>query len=162
MVSASEGEHPRVTRSPAMNTTIAAAASNLFRLDRKGVIRFCTGQRARAAEIQSVEVNIRRNTGSSFPLWMGWLVAGLIVNGTMGASNNGRDYDALQGLLCGAGLFGGPVAILIYRNRKGVFLDVEGSGSRIASIEIGNYNPAVEAKAFALADELIELAEDNA
>ena len=93
---------------------------------------------------------------------MGWLVAGLIVNGTMCASYNGKDYNALQGLLCGAGLFGGPVAILIYRNRKGVFLDVEGSGSRIASIEVGSNNPAVEARAFALADELIELAEDNA
>lgn len=145
-----------------MNTTIAAAASSLFRLDRRGVIRFCTGQRARAAEIQSVEVNIRRNTGSSLPLWIGWLVAGLIVNGAMGASNNGKDYNALQGLLCSAGLFGGPVAIMLYRNRKGVFLDVEGSGSRITSIEVGGNNPAVEAKAFALADELIGLAEDNA
>jgi len=145
-----------------MNTTITAAASSLFRLDRKGIIRFCTGQRARAAEIQSVEVNIRRNTGSSLPLWMGWLVAGLIVNGAMGASNNGKEYNALQGLLCNAGLFGGPVAIMVYRNRKGVFLDVEGSGSRITSLEVGNYNPAVEAKAFALADELIGLAEDNA
>ena len=145
-----------------MNTTITAAASNLFRLDRKGVIRFCTGQRARAAEIQSVEVNIRRNTGSSVPLWLGWLLAGLVVNGAMGASNDGKDYNELQGLLFGAGLLGGPVAILSYRNRKGVFLDVEGSGSRITSIEVGSYDPAVEAKAFALADELIDLAEDNA
>ena len=29
---------------------------------------------------------------------MGWLVAGLIVNGAMGASNNGKDYNALQGI----------------------------------------------------------------
>ena len=145
-----------------MNSTAARAASSLFRVDRKGVIRFCTGQRARAAEIQSVEVNIRRNTGSSLPLWMGWLVAGLIVNGTMGASNGGKDYNPMQGAISGAGLIAGPTLILAYRNRKGVFLDVEGSGSRIASIEVGNYNPAVEAQAFALADELIELAEDNA
>lgn len=145
-----------------MNTTLSTIASSLFKVDRKGIIRFCTGQRARAAEIQSVNVSIRRNTGSSFPLWLGWLVAGVIVNGTMGSSTGGKEYNAMQGLICGAGLFGGPIAILLYRSRQGVFLDVEGSGSRITSIEIGNYNPANEVKAFALADELIDLAEDNA
>ena len=145
-----------------MTATIPAVASKLFRVDRKGVIRFCTGQRARAAEIQSVEVSIRRNTASSLPLWMGWLALGFAANMAMGSASGGKDYNALQGLVCGAGMFGGPIAILIYRNRKGVFLDVEGSGSRITSIEVGGNTPAVEAQAFALADELIELAEDNA
>ena len=145
-----------------MNTTITAAASNLFRLDRKGVIRFCTGQRARAAEIQSVEVNIRRNTGSSVPLWLGWLLAGVIINGVMGASTGGKEYNALQGFICGVGLIGGPVAILVWRSRKGVFLDVEGSGSRITSLEVGSRTAANEARAYSLADELIGVAEDNA
>jgi hypothetical protein len=54
------------------------------------------------------------------------------------------------------------VAILAYRNRKGVFVDVEGSGSLITSIHMGNYNPENEAKAYALADEVIEAAEENA
>jgi hypothetical protein len=133
-----------------------------FRVDNRGILRFITGERARAAEIQSTSVSIRRNTGSTFPLWMGWLVAGLIVNGTMGAANNGKDYNDLQGLLSGTGLLGGPAAILAYRNRKGVFVDVEGSGSLITSIHMGNHNPENEAKAYALADEVIEAAEDLA
>lgn len=144
-----------------MKTTLAPLSS-FFRVDRKGIIRFCTGQRARAAEIQSTEVTIRRNTPSTVPLWFGWLIAGLVVNGTMGAANNGKDYNALQGLLCTAGLIGGPAAILARRNRKGVFLDVEGSGSLIASIEVGPNTPESEARAYALADELIAVAEDNA
>lgn len=145
-----------------MKTALQSTAANFFRVDRRGIIRFCTGERARAAEIQSVDVSIRRNTGSTFPLWMGWLVAGLVVNGAMGAANGGKDYNALQGLLCGAGMFGGPVAILAYRNRKGVFLDVQGSGSRITSLEVGPNTESVEARAYTLADELIATAEDNA
>jgi hypothetical protein len=133
-----------------------------FRVDNRGILRFITGERARAAEIQSTSVSIRRNTGSSFPLWMGWLALGLAANMAMGAANNGKEYNALQGLLCGAGLLGGPVAILAYRNRKGVFVDVEGSGSLITSIHMGNHNPENEAKAYALADDVIEAAEENA
>jgi hypothetical protein len=148
------------------NTELANAqrqrTAPAFRVDNRGILRFITGERARAAEVQSTSVSIRRNTGSTFPLWMGWLVAGLIVNGTMGAANNGKDYNALQGLLFSGGLFGGPVAILAYRNRKGVFVDVEGSGSLITSIHMGNHNPENEAKAYALADEVIEAAEENA
>ena len=54
-------------------------------------------------------------------------------------------------------IVGGPVAILAYRNRNGYFLDVDGSGSRIASIEVNS-----EARAYQLADELIAIAEENA
>ena len=86
-------------------------ADSLFRVDRKGVIRFATGQRARAAEIQSFDVSIRRNTGSSVPLWLGWLLAGVIINGVMGASTGGKEFNALQGFICGVGLIGGNVAI---------------------------------------------------
>lgn len=150
-----------------MNNTESQSAQSqrtafAFRVDNRGILHFITGERARPTEIQSTNVSVRRNSGSTFPLWMGWLVAGLIVNGTMGAANNGKEYNALQGLLCGAGLIGGPVAILTYRNRKGVFVDVEGSGSLITSIHMGNHNPENEAKAYALADAVIEAAEDNA
>lgn len=144
-----------------INKNRSIEADRWFRVDHSGVIRFASGPRARAAEIQSVDVSIRRNTGSSFPLWIGWVVAGLIVNGAMGASTNGGEYNAVQGFVFGFGFVAGPIAILIYRARKGVFLDVEGSGSRITSLEIGPYTAEVEAKAFALADELITTAEDN-
>ena len=146
-----------------MNNTLSAnsTVNDAFRVERHGVIRFITGQRARAAEIQSTHVSIRRNTGSSVPLWIGWLIAGLIVNAQMGAANNGKAYNAAQNLIFNAGLFGGPIAILAYRNRRGLFVDVEGSGSRITSIKVGNYNLQNSAKAQALADELITVAEEN-
>ena len=144
-----------------INKTQSISADRWFRLDRPGIIWFASGQRARAAEIQSVGVAIRRNTGSSFPLWIGWLVAGLIVNAVMGGSTNGGEYNAAQGFVSFAGLFGGPIAILYYRARKGVFLNVEGTGSRITSFEVGSYTAETEARAYALADELIAMAEDN-
>jgi len=144
-----------------INKTQSINVDRWFRLDRPGIIRFTSGQRARAAEIQSVGVSIRRNTGSSFPLWITWLVAGLIVNAAMGASTNGGEYNAAQGFVLFAGLLIGPIAILCYRASKGVFLDVEGTGSRITSFEVGSYTAEAEAKAYALADELIAMAEDN-
>jgi hypothetical protein len=144
-----------------INETQSINADRWFRLDRSGIIRFASGQRARAAEIQSVDVSIRRNTRSSLPLWIGWLVAGLIVNAAMGASTNGGEYNAVQGFVLFAGLLGGLIAISLYRGRKGVFLDVEGTGSRITSFEVGSYTAEAEAKAYALADELIAMAEDN-
>jgi hypothetical protein len=148
------------------NTELANAqphrSASAFRVDNRGVLRFITGERACPAQIQSTNVSIRRSSGSTLPLWVGWLIAGLIVNSAVGAANYGKGYNALQRLLYSAGLVGGPVAILLYRNRKGVFVDVEGSGSLITSIHIGNPNPENEAKAYALADEVIEAAAENA
>ena len=140
----------------------AKPAGPAFRVDTRGVMRFSTGERARAAEIQSTNVSIRRNSPSTAPLWFGWLVAGLVVNAGMGGANNGKEYNAIQGLIAGLGLIGGPIAILVFRNRKGVFVDVEGSGSRITSLPVGDYNPANEAKAYALADDIIHTAQENA
>jgi len=149
-----------------MNNTELANAQRLrtqppFRVDKRGILRFVSGERARGAEIQSTNVNIRRNSGSTAPLWVGWLAAGLMVNIAMGSATDGKDYNAWQSLVLMAGLFGGPVAILVYRNRQGVFVDVEGSGSLITSIHVGNRTPENEAKAYALADEVIQAAEDN-
>ncbi len=144
-----------------INKNRSLDADRWFRLDRSGVIKFMSGQRARAVEIQSVGVAIRRNTVSSFPLWIAWLVAGLVVNGAMGASTNGGEYNSAHGFVSGLGLVGGPIAILLYRARKGVFLDVEGTGSRITSLEVGPYTAEVEDRAYELADELIAMAEDN-
>ncbi|MFZ9270945.1 MAG: hypothetical protein ACO23C_06820 [Prochlorococcaceae cyanobacterium] len=148
------------------NTELAKAQSprtaSAFRVDNRGVLRFITGARACPAQIQSTNVSIRRSTGSTLPLWVGWFIAGLIVNSAMGAAYYGKGYNALQGLLYGAGLVGGPAAILVYRNRKGVFVDVEGSGSLITSIHIGDDTPENEATAYALADAVIEAAKENA
>ena len=95
-------------------------------------------------------------------MWIGWILIGVVVNAVMGSSASGGDYNTLQGFIFLAGLIGGPAAILIYRNRCGVFLNVEGTGSRITSIEIGPYNSSTESRAYAIADELIESAEYNA
>lgn len=137
-------------------------ASDLFRVDRRGVLRFVTGQRARAAEIQSTDISCRRISPSTGPMWLAWFVAGVVVNSAMGSSTTGGEYNAVQGAIAALGLLGGPLAILWYRGRMGYFIDVQGSGSLITSLFVGPMSPQVEARAYGLADELIAVAEENA
>jgi hypothetical protein len=142
----------RLQRNPVKNTLCARLRCDA--VQRRG--------RARDVEIQSTNVSIRRNSTSTAPLWFDWLVAGLVVNAGMGGANNGKEHNACQGLIAGLGLIEGPIAILVFRNRKGVFVDLEGNASLITSLPVGDYNLANEAKAYALADDIIHTAQENA